>query len=337
LTASSFAVIVVLMPDQTETRIRPFDGKLEDAYALLAVEQATFDESPYLAEQVCDMLTTGPQRAWLAVVEGQVVGFVIAFPTCGLAGPRWEIDLLAVLPAWRGHGLAAALLQRAAEEGSGVAPWARGVVADDNDASTKAFTRAGFTPERDRCNLLIYRPERGLARPPAAGLSIRTVSSPHRAASLPAAVLNRPAEGSHPDSEGPYNLLFGMAQGESWLPGLPASSTLPGPTLLLAEQAGQPAGYAELIRVQTLLYEGLWLESVSAPARQVRDELVREALTLASEAGLDEVGAMVPEPDWPLQHSLLAAGFRSLGTFRWFTAPLPLPKPATPRGPVRRS
>lgn len=96
-------------------------------------------------------------------------------------------------------------------------------------------------------------------------------------------------------------------------------------TLLLAEQGDQPAGYAELIEVETLLYRGVWIESLVAPVSRVRTALLQEAVQWARAAGLDEVGAMVPERDWALQHALLASGFRSLGDFRWFSADLPLP------------
>jgi hypothetical protein len=40
---------------------------------------------------------------------------------------------------------------------------------------------------------------------------------------------------------------------------------------------------------------------------------------------LDEIGMMVPEDEPPLQETLLAAGFRSLGDFDWLRAELPLP------------
>ena len=74
------------MKPTAATTIRAFDGSLADAEGLLAVERATFDESPYSAEQVRAMLTEGSQRAWLALAAGQIVGFVIAFPTYGLGG-----------------------------------------------------------------------------------------------------------------------------------------------------------------------------------------------------------------------------------------------------------
>jgi hypothetical protein len=95
--------------------------------------------------------------------------------------------------------------------------------------------------------------------------------------------------------------------------------------LLLAEQDGQPAGYAELIEVETLLYRGVWIESIQAQSRSVYEALVHEAANQAITAGLDEIGALVPDRDWPLQDSLVARGFRSLGDFYWLTAGLPLP------------
>jgi hypothetical protein len=96
-------------------------------------------------------------------------------------------------------------------------------------------------------------------------------------------------------------------------------------TLLQAEEKGQPAGYAELIGVQTLLYSGVWVESLWAQGPAVRQALIHEAVSQAVAAGLDEVGAMAPASDRSLSDSLLAAGFRSLGDFKRHTANLPLP------------
>jgi hypothetical protein len=98
-----------------------------------------------------------------------------------------------------------------------------------------------------------------------------------------------------------------------------------GPTLLLAEHHGQPAGYAELIEVQTLLYDGVWIESLAASNELVRAALIHEVANRAAAAGLEEVGMMAPEQDLPLHQALRGAGFRSLGDFDWFRADLPLP------------
>jgi hypothetical protein len=80
-----------------------------------------------------------------------------------------------------------------------------------------------------------------------------------------------------------------------------------------------------LIEVQTLLYRGLWIESLAASTQTVRVALVNEALNRAMSMGLDEIGMMVPAGERSLQDALLAAGFRSLEDFDWLRADLPLP------------
>jgi ribosomal protein S18 acetylase RimI-like enzyme len=286
------------------TAIRPLDGSLADAEGLLAVERATFGESPYSAERVCDMLVCGPQRAWLAVGDGSIVGFVIAFATTGLRGTCWEIDFLAVLSAWRGRRLATRLIRAAASQGATIARRARGVVATDNPASERAFARAGFR-RAEQCVLLIYRPQEQPPRPwSAPGLTVREAA--------------------------------GIGEVTEWLrgEGVPGSSRARQGsqefTLLLVEQDGQPAGYAELIEVQTILYRGLWIESMGASTQIARAALVHSVLGQAAAAGLDEVGAMVLEGDRSWQKALLDAGFRSLGDFHWFRTDLPLPEMTTP-------
>jgi GNAT superfamily N-acetyltransferase len=292
------------MVESDGTAIRPFDGSLADAEGLLAVEKATFGESPYSAEQVCDMLVGGPQRAWLAVGDGGIVGFVIAFATTGLHGTCWEIDYLAVLSAWRGRRLATRLIRAAASQGATIARWARGVVATDNPASERAFARAGFR-RAEQCMLLIHRPQEQPPPPRSApGLTVR------EAAGVGEVTEWLHGKGEHGGSE--------ARQGSQEF------------TLLLAEQDGQPAGYAELIEVQTILYRGVWIESMGASTQIARAVLVHSVLRQAAAAGLDEVGAMVPEGDQAWQDALLDAGFRSLGDFHWFRADLPLPETATP-------
>ncbi len=153
--------------------IRAFDGSLADAEGLLVVEQAVFDECPYDARQVREMLTEGPMRAWLAIGGGQIVGCIIAFLTTGLGGPCWEVDLLAVLPEWTRRGLATRLIRATSAEGAQHARRGRAVVATDNKASARAFQRAGFRPAPDTCQLLITRPqEQGPCLPGERSLTI---------------------------------------------------------------------------------------------------------------------------------------------------------------------
>jgi ribosomal protein S18 acetylase RimI-like enzyme len=302
--------------------IRPFDGSLADAEGLLDVERAVFDECPYSARQVQAFFspadaTSGAvyQRAWVAlgrdlstgrdlsIRRDLVVGFVIAFPTTGLQGTQWEIDLLAVLPEWRGRRLGTRLIRTASACGATVAPRVRAFVAVENGASARAFSRVGLRPVPETYTLLIYRPD-----PTPTGV-------------------DRRSNGEQLGAGGTLTIreTTTLSDVAGWLPdqALPAGD--PNLTLLLAERDGQPAGYAELITVQTLLYRGTWIESLRDPDRAVREALIDSAVNRAAAAGLDEVGAMVPAPNWPLRDTLLARGFRSLGEFRRFAAGLPLP------------
>ena len=287
---------------QGEPIIRAFDGSLADAEGLLGVEKATFDESPYTATQVQAMLGSNAQRAWLAIDGDQVIGFVVAFATHGLRGAYWEIDLLAVHPDWTRRGLATRLLGAAAAHGASVAARARAVVSTENFGSGRAFARAGFR-RSERCELLIFRPQDGAPRPwHALGVTIREAGSIKD-------VERCLQQGFGPPGAG----AAGGSQGQ------------PGWALLVAESHNEITGCAELSEVQTLLYHGLWIESLAASRQVVRIALAHKALSRAVAAGLDEIGMMVSASDYSLRVAMKELGFRSLGQFDWFETELPLP------------
>jgi ribosomal protein S18 acetylase RimI-like enzyme len=321
------------MSKGTGTIVRAFDGSLADVMGLLEVERATFNESPYGAEEVRAMLSAGPQQAWLAFAGDKVVGFVIAFPTHGLSGARWEIDVLAVHPDYSGRGLGTRLIRTAAAHGVSIARWARAVVATDNPASARAFTRAGFRKGRGVYNLLIYRVQ-GLSPRPAVdrGVSVREATGEAEEkewlAAFPAAsgAPRLPGELRPLSAPGPSRSRdLSRSDPEEQATTRQVGQLSPGRSLLLAEQGGQPAGYAELVPVQTLLYCGEWIETLVAPVRAARDALIDATANRAEVSDLDEVGAMVPEDNWLLRQALLSGGFRSFGEFRWLVAELPLP------------
>jgi ribosomal protein S18 acetylase RimI-like enzyme len=307
--------------------VRAFDGSLADAKGLLAAEKATFNESPYSPEQIQAMLSEGPQAAWLAIGAGEVVGFVVAFATASRSRRLWEVDLLAVQPQWQGHGLATKLIRAASAYGAKTASWARAVVATDNNASARAFRHAGFQPRAEICTLLVYRPKETGWRPQVASeVAVREATGVADDLRQIEAGLDIPL--SSPRSE-----ARGMPP-----PGSEPSSASPsfGATLLLAERDGRPAGYAEVIPVQTLLYRGAWIEALEAPDGETRRALVEYVLKWGVAAGWDEIGTLVPGRNWSLKHALLAQGYRSLGEFRWLSARLPLPDPAMPEQKGRK-
>jgi len=297
--------------------IRPFNGTLADAEGLLAVEKATFDESPYTAEQVRGMLLDGKQLAWLAVAGSYIAGFVLGFPVMGFRGSWWEMDLLAVHPEWRGYRLGRRLIETAMAYAAGVTQRARALVADDNSASEHSFLGAGFRVAPGGRELFIFRPGEtarpqrarwtGTVREAAGRVEVAYYMAGRFAQAVPAVAL--------PDAWGSMDHSGGHCEKE--------------PTFLLAEhepgwaERPQIAGYAELIEVQTLLYQGVWIESLQAASAGAREALVERAINRVCEARLDEIGVVVHEQDWAMQKTLRQAGCRSLGGFRWLVAEMP--------------
>lgn len=94
----------------------------------------------------------------IALVNQQVVGFVDAFETTSGAGVlRWEIDLLAVDPAFQGRGLGKQLTLAATKAGQQRnRTLARGFVAVNNIASQRTFARCGYHSDQVEHGLYIY-------------------------------------------------------------------------------------------------------------------------------------------------------------------------------------
>ena len=304
--------------------IRSFDGSRRDAEGLLAVERETFAESPYNADEVIHLLNNGEQRAWLAILEGEVTGFVTAFPTCTLHGHRWEVDLVAVQPASQRQGIATELIKAAVEGAGGqslnrsqTAPagfaiqrpgggWqirreqecdlpsldkARALAATDNLASQRAFTRAGFTPDETVCYLLLYEIRGFVPRP--------LVACPVTVRDL--ALSTEEAE-----------TVLRLGKGQTLRPGdVLALASRKANEILVAVREGELVGFAELLCVETLLYRGIWLESVIASEddREVQAALISEAVERAKRKRLDEIGCLVNVEDHLLREALVGQGF----------------------------
>ncbi|WP_035850106.1 GNAT family N-acetyltransferase [Kitasatospora azatica] len=82
---------------------------------------------------------TDPQGCWLAVQDGQPVGFALSARREGV----WILSLTAVLPQYQGKGVGRLLLDRAAEHGRGCL---RGMMTVSIDpAAARRYRKAGFT------------------------------------------------------------------------------------------------------------------------------------------------------------------------------------------------
>lgn len=104
---------------------------------------------------------------WVAEAQGEVVGFVSAFITLARDGQtRWEIDLIAVEPAYQGQGIGRELIAKTYQDGQvRAADLARALIRVDNLPSQRAFSRVGFSSDGEIYQLLIWTPQPGAECP----------------------------------------------------------------------------------------------------------------------------------------------------------------------------
>ncbi len=111
--------------------------------------------------------------------DGQIVGFVSAFPTLTVEGAsRWEVDLLGVHPACRGRGIARGLTEAVVEAGRGYgAKAARALIRIGNTASLNTFLRCGFSLDPTILDLYVADGEGGVSPTPPPGLHLIPVET----------------------------------------------------------------------------------------------------------------------------------------------------------------
>jgi ribosomal protein S18 acetylase RimI-like enzyme len=148
------------------------------------------------------------------------------------------------------------------------------MVATDNPASQRAFTKAGFTPEETVCYLLLYEIRGFVPRPLDSGpVTVRDLA---RSTEEAVAVLRL----GETLTLRPDDVL--------------ALASRKANEILVAVRGGQIVGFAELLYVETLLYGGIWLESLIAQGagREIQAALISEAVERAKRKRLDEVGCL---------------------------------------------
>jgi len=154
---------------ETVTDIRP--ASAADAPALAQVKQLTWPEEEIRLSQVENVLADAAHEVYVADVQGEVLGFVDGFATrAANRDLRWEIDLLAVHPDWRGRQLGQkmilACLKAGKERG---AAFARALIQVENRASQISFERCGFMCQPALLELFTAPPKEGLFSPETAG------------------------------------------------------------------------------------------------------------------------------------------------------------------------
>jgi GNAT superfamily N-acetyltransferase len=290
--------------------LRPFNGSLDDARGILAVDRATFNDCPYPPEHIVHLLTGGEQRAWVAEVDGSVVGFVTAFPTRTLQAESWEVDLLAVQQQHRRRGIGTALIVHAVSGAAGSrATRTRAVTAVKNHPSRRAFEAAGFQALHGTCHLMRCHVAGAATRLPVPGMeAVRTLKG-------------------EADARGVLRLAPALPHTAAQVARLAGAKAT---ALLVAERDGSVAAFVELAKVQTLLYAGAWVETLVVPALSRegsrRDEaasLIAAAVEQVRAEGMDEIGCLVATQDWRLRQAFVGEGFVSAGEYHVLVQALP--------------
>lgn len=136
-------------------KIRPAVRK--DAPGIAQVLAAVWSNSSPSAAHIAYVLGRIDRATHVAVSDGEIIGFVNGFMTHSVDEVRrWEVDLLAVHPAFRGQGIGTQLVATSANAGREQgARLSRGLIQVDNLASQRAFAHCGYFAEDPVCGLYV--------------------------------------------------------------------------------------------------------------------------------------------------------------------------------------
>jgi len=117
-----------------------YEASFADHWGFRSIPYATFEAGMYGAED------WDPSLAYLAQVDEQIVGHVVALSFAG----EGNIESVGVVPAWRGRGIAKALLRRAFAELAkhGHREVRLGVDAQNPTGAVALYESVGMTPYR---------------------------------------------------------------------------------------------------------------------------------------------------------------------------------------------
>lgn len=149
-----------------------------DAAHIAALMQATWPDDSADVQRITRVLAAGQHSTLIGWLDDTPIGFADAFMSTSLDGTRrWELDLLAVHPDFRGRGIAAALVSQCTDIGAQQgAAWVRALTRQDNIAVHRVFAKCGYQVEMEQCVLAIADGIGQIYRPCAGCVPVETLT-----------------------------------------------------------------------------------------------------------------------------------------------------------------
>lgn len=151
----------------------------KDIRGITPVKKSCWPEENADPNLIKNVLEAPNHSTHVAVYDGIIVGFVDSFLTyAGDRTPRWEVDLLAVGPEYRGRKLGEQLVRASmATELANQAALTRALIQVENIASQVTFARCDFQREEQVCNLFISNDQDVVSLLASVSLSLISVTT----------------------------------------------------------------------------------------------------------------------------------------------------------------
>ena len=130
---------------------------LDDAPEVAAIKHTVWPDELVDVTQIAKAIQEPGHATHVGLHAHTIIGFVDGFSTYSVQGiHRWEVDLLAVHPDYRGHRIGERLVRASTRAGSQRgAEVARGLIRTENIASQRTFARCAYQPDGPLCDLYV--------------------------------------------------------------------------------------------------------------------------------------------------------------------------------------
>jgi len=141
---------------------------MDDAVAIAQVKDAVWPDEATASAYIAEVINQPEHIVHVATINNRIVGFVEGFITLSNEGHyRWEVDLLAVQPEYRGRGIAPQLVKASTKAGRDMgASLARALIRVGNLAAERTFASCGYAVNDEKNALYVAMGEQNSIKIP---------------------------------------------------------------------------------------------------------------------------------------------------------------------------